>query len=100
MRKIITGEFLESWVNRPCEDQLKIFNRLWPNGCEVTRANIRKALRHRLEIRWFMSNYPGKKKGKFLFSDEQIEDMEYKLDNAWRHQKSQTDIYCKYLRIK
>ena len=49
----ITKELLNSL--QACEKQVCIFEKEWPNGCEVTRTNIDRAIELRLDLYWLAS---------------------------------------------
>ncbi len=49
----ITAEFLGLFG--ACPRQITTFGGLWPGGCEVTAANVKKARGAGLSVRWFAS---------------------------------------------
>ena len=50
---LITSE----WVRKKhaCVEQVVVFEREWPDGAEITEANVLRALTLKLDILWFAS---------------------------------------------
>lgn len=50
---VITVSFLRD--NDACEDQVKLFKKLWPQGVPVTANNVLRALEAGLDVDWLLT---------------------------------------------
>ncbi|KKN83813.1 hypothetical protein LCGC14_0294660 [marine sediment metagenome] len=55
--KKITAQYLRN--KKACEEEVEQFTRVFPNGAEVTRANVIKAQRAKLDLDWFIGSVTG-----------------------------------------
>ena len=49
----VTSDLLQRFL--ACSDEIATFGELWPDGCEVTAASVKKARNAGLNVRWFVS---------------------------------------------
>ena len=52
---LITSEWLRK--KHACAQQVAVFEREWPDGAEITEANVLRALTLNLDIVWFAAVY-------------------------------------------